>query len=292
MNQEVFYKRVAPLLNTPMLRTRRVVVIGVGSGGCRVAAEMGRLGVRLLLVDRPGERVEEHNIVRHLLGYQSLGKSKVAEMARYIQNLNPASHITPCALDVVQEEARLGRLLGRWRPNLVAVCTDNEASKHAINRVALQLRMPQIGGAVYDGGIGGEIYRVRPGQACYGCIADHLQLRPLHTEIPGSIDYSNPAAAEAPSTCALNLDIEQIALIQCRLALGELLDPTTDFTGLPSKINLCVFANRVVPGVFSRPLHTEFFHVPRRKDCLECGETQGNVEAEADRILSALRPGT
>src|SRR5262249_14306696 len=140
-------------------------------------AELARLGVDLMLVERPGEVLEEHNIIRHLLGYRSLGKSKLFELKRHLQSLYPFARLTTCALDVVEDSELFSTRLDKWRPDLLAVCTDNEQSKHAANRAALRLGIAQVGAGVYDGGIGGEVYRVLPGEACYGCIADHLQLR-------------------------------------------------------------------------------------------------------------------
>lgn len=287
MNQTEFYKRISGLLDTVELQKKRVAVIGLGSGGCRVAAELGRMGVQLLLVERPGELLQEHNIVRHLLGYSALGKSKLAEMARYITSLNAAVSVRCCALDVAARPERLATRLASWRADLIAVCTDNEPSKHALNEVALRLGIPQTGGAVYDDGIGGEVYRVRPGQACYGCIAAQLQ---LDRNLPSQSHPQNYSSSERtePATSALSLDIQQIALLQCRLTLDLLLDGETGLTGLPPEVNVCVFANRVVPGTFARPMHAEFFRVIKRADCLSCGTAQRDFEDEAANILSGL----
>ncbi len=78
-------------------------------------------------------------------------------------------------------------------------------------------------------------------------------------------------------------------MLHSRFILEALLEEGPGFLGLDPKINLCVFANRVVPGTFERPLKAEFFHLPRQKDCLDCGEMAGNVEAEADRIMASVQ---
>jgi len=287
MNRAEFYKRVAGVIAPERLQCRRVVVIGVGSGGSRVAAELARLGVDLLLVERPGEVLEEHNIIRHLLGYRSLGKSKLFELKRHLQNLYPFAHLTLCALDVVEDSELFLNRLEKWRPDLLAVCTDNEQSKHAANQAALRLGIPQVGAGVYDGGIGGEVYRVRAGEACYGCIAAHLQLKRPAKQQP-MYDYNGADPFQTQSTSALNLDIAQIALLQSRLAL-ELLLGEPQFTGLPVAANLLVFANRLVPGTFSRPFHCDFFSIARHVSCLDCGETAGDLEREAERIVNGLK---
>jgi molybdopterin/thiamine biosynthesis adenylyltransferase len=288
VNQTEFYRRIAEIISPGKLQGKQVVVVGLGSGGCRVAAELARMGVALSLVERPGEKLLEHNIVRHVLGYRSLGKPKLTQMARYLRNLNPSVRIRSWELDVVEESDRFQQQLERARPSLIAACTDNEESKHAINAAALRLGIPQTGGGVYDGGIGGEVYVVRPGRACYGCIAAQLQLQQPRPRREATLDYSHLDADELRSTCALNLDIQQIALLHARLSLNLLLDGTPDLIGLPPEINLCVFANRVVPGTFSRPWYGEFFSVPRSATCLSCGELGGDVENEAARIQAGL----
>lgn len=290
MNSREYYRRIAGLCSPERLQSRKVVIVGLGSGGCRVASELGRLGLDLVLVERPGELLEEHNIIRHVLGYRSLGKPKLGEMARHLREHNPRCRVVRCSMDVVAQANRFGRRLQQWRPDLLAVCTDNEQSKHGLNQQALRLGIPQVGAGVYDGGIGGEVYRVLPGQACYGCIADELH---LHRNAPAqepTPDYNRPDPFEVHSTCALNLDIEQIALLQSRLILDTLLRQP-DFLGLPASVNLLVFSNRIVPGTFARPLQSQFFAVPRNPACLDCGQAAGEVEQKAEEILTMLHVG-
>ena len=291
MEPRQFYKRIAGIIEPDQLRAKRVAVIGLGSGGSRVAAELARLGVELLLVERPQECLEEHNLVRHLLGHGALGRPKLEQMLAHLRALYPWLGLSDCALDVVKDAARFEQRLREWKPDLLAVCTDNEQSKHALNEVALRLDIPQTGAGVYDGGIGGEVYRVRPGQACYGCIAAQLQLQ-RHAPKPHSApDYNHLDLEEVPPTAALSLDIEQIALLQCRMALELLLGQAPCAVGAGPEVNLWVFANRVVPGTFQRPLHCEFFRVPRQAECLECGRPNGDIEAEAGRILAGVGLG-
>jgi molybdopterin/thiamine biosynthesis adenylyltransferase len=289
MNETEFYKRITKIFLPEKLHGKKVVVIGLGSGGCRVAAELGRMGVSLVLVERPGEVLLEHNIIRHLLGYKSLGRPKLDEMARYIHDLNPSVGLECWDLDVVESSDLFEERLRGASPSLVAVCTDSEESKHTINAACLGLQLPQVGGGVYDGGVGGEVYLVRPGQACYGCIAEQLQLRPKMPQRAIDIDYSHLDLDEFRSTCALALDIAQIALLQVRLALNLLLEGDPDLIGLPQTVNLCVFTNRTIPAAFSRPWHGDFFAVPRSTSCLSCGDAPGDVAREATLIRASLK---
>jgi hypothetical protein len=289
MNTDEFYRTASGLLGPRSIQTKRVAVAGLGSGGGRVAAELGRLGVNLLLVERPEERLEEHNVLRHVLDYRSLGKLKLLEMLEYIRNLNPSTHIESCPLDVVENQEAFEKQLKLWRPDVLAVCTDNEPSKHALNKVAFSLGIPQTGGAVYDRGVGGEVYRTSPGQACYGCLASHLSLERYAPRSRDDNYDSAPEDSPTQSICALNLDIQQIALLQCRMTLQLLLGTTWEELRVPGEVNLCVFANRVVPGIFARGWHCEFYSVSRQKDCLICGQGCTGFEHDADRIVAELK---
>lgn len=136
-------------------------------------------------------------------------------------------------------------------------------------------------------GIGGEVYFTRPGAACYGCIAASTNPGKAGTARPATLDYNHLSLAELRSTCALNLDIEQIALLQARVAIGMLMnDPR--LTGLLPNINFMVFTNHGMPEPFARPLHTTFFSLERNPHCLNCGVKPANAEVEAERILASL----
>ncbi|MCG3148167.1 MAG: hypothetical protein PCFJNLEI_01610 [Verrucomicrobiae bacterium] len=290
MNAEIYYRRIVGILQPARLQNTRVIVVGLGSGGSRIAIELGRIGVELVLVDLPNERVEEHNIIRFPLGYPVLGQLKNEAVASHLRDLNPASRVTTVNLDVTTQQKEFLALVRSVSPQLIMVCVDNEPARHCINECAVAAGVPQVAGGVYDGGIGGEVTIASPQAACYACIADHLQLTRQAPVKPRSIDYNNLDVAEIQSTCALNLDIEQIALIQARIGLHILLAGDPDLTGIPRTVNLCVFCNRPLTGdvVLGRPLHCEFFSVPRDPECLVCGASSTTVSSEANRILHAL----
>jgi molybdopterin/thiamine biosynthesis adenylyltransferase len=287
MKKSLFFKRLPKHLRPAKLHRKIVTIIGLGSGGSQIAVHLGRLGITLVLVDRPGERLEEHNIFRHVLGYDSLGKSKHTELKRHIANLNPETRVTCVDLDVTASAQEFEALVRRSKPDLIVVATDNAQSRHAIDAVAVRQGIPTVGAGVYDGGIGGEVYLTRPGAACYGCLAAAMNLEKVPAPKPGNLDYNNLNLDEVRSTCALNLDIEQMALIQARVALGLLLNDS-QLAGLPLEVNFIVFNNHGMPAPFARPLHAEYFHLQRDPDCLTCGRPTPAAASEVDRILATL----
>jgi len=287
MNRQELYKRTVAILNPEVAKQESFLIIGVGSGGARVAEEVARFGVgTIILVDRPDERLEEHNIIRHVLGYRDLGRLKVEALRDHILNINPECIVETVALDAVTDRDRLAQMVAR--ATQVHLCTDNERSKHVVNGEAAKAGVTLIFAGVFDGGCGGEVGRVVKGGACYACIATFLNRSGKFDEQqdPETFDYTNPNGPEK-STAALNLDIAQIALIQARVGLLTMLakhDPGADFKG-----NYILFGNRPVEGLFPRMLSSDIWEIPRDPGCMICGSggmSEADVDAAADNILA------
>lgn len=287
MDRKQLFKRTEAILKPDVAQKEVWVFIGVGSGGARVAEEAARFGIgTIILIDRPNERLEEHNIIRHVLGYRDLGRLKVEALREHILNIYPGCSVDSVSLDVTKDRERLGVILQRCTQ--VHLCTDNERSKHVVNEEAIKAGVPLLFAGVFDGGCGGEVGRVLPGSACYSCIAAYLNRSGKFDEAQAeeTFDYTRPDSIEK-STAALNLDIAQIALIQARAGLLTMLgkhDPSVDFKG-----NYILFGNRPVEGLFPRILSSDIWEVPRDNGCLICGASRmsdAELEAAAGDILA------
>lgn len=284
MNREQRFKRTKAILNPDEAKRETWAVLGVGSGGSRVAEEAARFGVgTLILVDHPEERLEEHNVIRHVLGYRDLGRLKVEALRDHLININPDCRVEAMGLDVTEEGDDLQQILSR--ATQVHLCTDNERSKHVVNEAAVRTSVTLIFAGVFDGGCGGEVGRVIPGGACYACIAAYLNRSGRFDEDEvETFDYSSPDA-DQKSTAALNLDIAQIALIQARVGLltmqaGQ--DREADFQG-----NYILFGNRPVEGLFPRMLSSDIWTIPQDPNCLICGSL-GLADDEADALAERI----
>lgn len=287
MNREELFKRTRDLLRPEWTASASVLIMGCGSGGARVAEEVARFGVgRIVLADRPGEMLEEHNIIRHPLGYRDLGRPKTIAMRDRLLDINPTCVVETVDIDASRDDARLAELVGAV--DQVYLCTDNEPSKHAVNAACVRAGRTMIFAGVFDGGVGGEVGRVRPGGACYACMAAFLRRQnsaPQAAEAP--IDYANPNQTQHRSTAALNIDIAQIALIQARVGLLSLLaaagQAAGDFDG-----NYVLFGNRAVAGLFDHMLVSEIWSIPRNEECLVCGAAGGQLDEDADELADVL----
>ena len=300
MNTEALFKRTKDVLKLELARVVCALFVGVGSLGARVAEELVRFGVRrIVLLDKAGEKMEEHNVIRHPLGYSALGRLKIEAMAERLRDINPECDVKAVGMDVTREPQQLQELMEVEGVTEAHVTVDNEPARHAFNQVALKTKLPLVFyGGVYNGGVGGEVLRVRPGEACYACLSSHLGRHLDLSKVPTkAFNYENPDDPEFKSTSALNLDINQIAIVQARFSLWSIMareEPAKD-----PKFNYVLFGNREVPNLFPRPLHSEFLTIPRDPDDLICGEGNGgsggggiDYDAEVKKLLAGAKTET
>ncbi len=145
------------------LKAARVLVVGLGGLGHPAAQLLARAGVgRLTLVD--ADVVEASNLQRQILFVESdLGAPKALVAAKRLQNDNPA----------VQVDAQVGWADAASLPalldgcDLVLDCTDNFASRDAINRCCVGQQKPLLSASAI--GVEGQLALFLPGQACYAC---------------------------------------------------------------------------------------------------------------------------
>ncbi len=149
------------------LLAAHVLVVGAGGLGSPVGLYLGSAGVgRLTLVDP--DVVDETNLQRQIAHRLSrVGQPKVASLAQAIAEINPEVQVQ--ALHEKANAALLDRLLPGV--DLVLDCTDNFATRQAINRACVQHRVPLVSGATigFDGQV--SVYDTRGSQApCYACL--------------------------------------------------------------------------------------------------------------------------
>jgi molybdopterin/thiamine biosynthesis adenylyltransferase len=149
------------------LLSSRVLMIGAGGLGSPVALYLGSAGVgRITIVDH--DRVDATNLQRQIAhNLARIGEFKAVSMLQAIAAINPDVKVIP-----VTERADAA-LLDQWVPeaDLVLDCTDNFATRHAINRACVKHRKPLVSGAAirFDGQV--AVYDPRsPQSPCYACV--------------------------------------------------------------------------------------------------------------------------
>ena len=149
------------------LRAAHMLVIGAGGLGSPAAYYLASAGVgTLTLVD--GDAVDLTNLQRQILHTtERIGMPK-AESARIaLEAINPEVRVVTVAQRV--DEAALDRLVAD--ATVVLDCSDNFATRHALNRTCVRHRRPLVSGAAirFDGQVAS--FDVRAAESpCYACL--------------------------------------------------------------------------------------------------------------------------
>jgi adenylyltransferase/sulfurtransferase len=149
------------------LLAAHAVVIGAGGLGSAALMYLAASGVgRITVCD--GDRVDLTNLQRQIVHrLESIGTPKAASAAETLRRLNPDIRI-----DVLEERAAPERLMALARSaDVVLDCSDNFATRHALNRACVAARKPLVSGAGirFDGQV--AVFDLRRDDApCYHCL--------------------------------------------------------------------------------------------------------------------------
>jgi adenylyltransferase/sulfurtransferase len=149
------------------IRSATMLVVGAGGLGSPAAYYLASAGVaRILLVD--GDRVDLTNLQRQILHTTDrVGTPKAESGQATLAAINPDVEVVPIVRRVEADEFEA---LIR-ETTVVLDCTDNFATRHAINRACVKHGRPLVSGAAirFDGQI--AVFDLRqPGSPCYACL--------------------------------------------------------------------------------------------------------------------------
>jgi molybdopterin/thiamine biosynthesis adenylyltransferase len=149
------------------LLASHALIIGAGGLGSPAAMYLASAGVgHITIVD--DDTVDLTNLQRQIAHTTaSVGQAKVASARHTMAKINP--EITITALSERVDDARLAQLVAA--ADVVLDCTDNFATRHAINRACVAQRTPLVSGAAirFDGQV--SVFDPRGGtQPCYSCL--------------------------------------------------------------------------------------------------------------------------
>lgn len=226
------------------LLASRALIIGAGGLGSAAAYYLAGAGVgHLIIADH--DTVDLTNLQRQILHTeQRVGLAKVDSAKQTLQQLNPSIRI-----DTIQE-----RLAGDALATLVASvdvvldCTDNFATRHAINAACVAARRPLVSGAGvrFDGQCSVFDPR-RPDSPCYACL------------FPPDLQYEEIACSTMGVFAPL---VGIVGTMQAAEALKLLTDTGTSLTGRLLMLD-------------ARTMQVQQINVPRNTNCPVCGTHHG-----------------
>lgn len=261
--------------NLALLATKRVVVVGLGSGGGSAALSLAMSGIgHFILVD--DDMLEEGNVVRHVADRRYVGQPKTEAVADLIRQRNPQAHV----------ETRFGRIEDHMdvldHADLLVSAVDNENAKYVLNQAALDRNLTAVYAGVYERGEGGDVVIIYPYDGpCYACWAVELRDEKAVTTGPveeldyGMIGPQGTLEAEP----GLWLHVMRVASAQAHMVLNELLKGTDAYEPMPG--NTVILANtalEIITGQITPPHGAVWVTIDRDPHCLVCGSRLQNTD--------------
>jgi hypothetical protein len=199
-----------------------VMVVGLGSIGGAVTSALAEMGVgRTILVDP--DRFLWHNVLRHVLGKEAVGRFKVDAMRDLLRDRWPEHNSLPLAVDVVSMADSIRPLLAGV--DLIVCGADGIAPRRVVSHLARRAGVPAVLACVLDDGGIGEILRLRNGSR-YGCLLCHrAQIAAaggIDPEADQELDYGS-GHTHKPMT-AIPTDLHTVGKLAAKVAVSTLLE--------------------------------------------------------------------
>jgi len=149
------------------LRSAKVLIVGAGGLGCPAALYLAAAGVgHLTLAD--ADKVDLTNLQRQILyGTDAVGAVKVEVARATLKAMNPDVEVVGLASRITAEKA----FSLVEKADVVLDCSDNFATRHALNRACVKHRKPLVSGAAIRFDAQLTMFDLRkPNAPCYACL--------------------------------------------------------------------------------------------------------------------------
>lgn len=205
-----------------LLDRASVMLVGCGSIGGAAAQALAAYGIGDLHLVDP-DRFLWHNIVRHVLGPESVSRYKVDALKSRHGQLWPQQTVTAHRLDVVDDAHHIRSLIDSVD---IIVCTaDGITPRRVVSHLARRADKPAVLACVLDHGSLGEILRLRPTPrfGCLLCSRQHLaSMGAIDTEADQELEYGT-GNTHQPMT-AIPPDLHLIGTLAAKVAVATILE--------------------------------------------------------------------
>lgn len=203
------------------LSASQIVVVGVGSIGGAACDALATYGVRqLVLVDH--DSLLSHNIARHVLARDQVGRLKVHAMADRLRARDSRTDVTALALDVIYDADRLRPVLTESAGVLVAA--DGVAPRRVANHLACWAGIPSVFSCVLADGALGELIRYRPrATRCLWCVRKDLEEQGV-IAVEASLDHRYGTGTRHLPMTAVGSDLWLMGTLAAKLLVATLLE--------------------------------------------------------------------
>ena len=148
------------------LLASRALIIGAGGLGSPAALYLASAGVGTLSI-ADGDTVDLSNLQRQILHTEArIGQAKTASASEALHIANP-----DCRVNLLPRLADGELVQAVASADVVLDCSDNFATRYALNRACVQLKKPLVSGAAIK--LSGQLFVMDPHQSgapCYACL--------------------------------------------------------------------------------------------------------------------------
>jgi molybdopterin/thiamine biosynthesis adenylyltransferase len=208
------------------LRDKCVAFLALGSVGAALAEKFAREGLgHFILVDF--DRVEPHNLSRHIAGIQDIGRLKTDVVEEAILRKNPFAQIEKYPVNMMENRDLIAEIIAK--ADLVFCAPDNTDCRYMVAPLAEKAEKTVIYGWAATRAEGVDVFIQRPGEACYGCVAaaglvtkEEITNEASARESGVIPAYTSAADADAIVQVGLPSDIDPMINLMVKLGLTEL----------------------------------------------------------------------
>lgn len=260
------FERTRKIVDSSHLSSKTVAIIGLGSGGSRVALELAKCGVGTLkLVDY--DRIEVENVARHVCGLFDLGRLKTRAVRDRVIQYNPLINVETYEIDVLENQERFAGIIEE--SDVVVAATGSPVVNNLTNELCLRHNIPAIYAGAWEKAMAGYIMRVIPGETpCFNCVHEILLKNTPPLDQERIVDYSIVSdPSELKAEPGLGIDVGIITLLQAKLTLLTLLrGVVSDLEDI--RQNYILWLNKSYNRF--EPLSCLKLHTYRKDDCSVC----------------------
>jgi molybdopterin/thiamine biosynthesis adenylyltransferase len=227
----------------------KVVLVGVGSLGSKVAVELAKAGAQLVLID--SDHYDVNNSVRHELPAWQAGVQKAKAVAEACQRLNPF-----CEVEAVTRRLGDGReaaevfLRQLDGADLVVETTGSRSLTRVLERYCRAAEIPLLAASLTRGSRGGDMVLLRT-EDCFDCFLSAQEAGEIPKPDQAEQELVIPVNCGDPAFSGSGFDASSLASDIARLAIQS-----TGKSSYPGAAHNWVVRNFVAEPTWSQGLST------------------------------------
>lgn len=200
------------------LDAARFLLVGGGSLGGAVAAELAKAGAERVTIIDPDE-YEANNAVRHVLPVRWTATGKARAVAAQTRQLNPFCHASAVGLRIGSAEAAT-ELPGLLADHDVVIDTTGSAGvARILNRYCRTAGRTLIVVGLTTGAYGADLVVLRAGGPCWECFDDRRHDGSIPPAAAGPVSTLTPVGCAAPTFSGAGFEATELAANIARTAV-------------------------------------------------------------------------